>query len=102
MTHHLRMEAEYLELRTRHPFIIARGGQSEYRTVLVRLTDEDGIEGWGSGRETGRTGGGSVTVGSSSTGFEGVAVTSRAGPKIITFRSSGKLSTARRIALPRL
>ena len=43
----LHMEAEYLELRTRHPFIIARGGQSDYRTVWVRLHDADGHEGWG-------------------------------------------------------
>jgi L-alanine-DL-glutamate epimerase-like enolase superfamily enzyme len=41
------MEAEVLELRTRHPFIIARGGSSEHRTVMVRLIDRDGREGWG-------------------------------------------------------
>lgn len=43
----LRMEAEILNLRTTHPFIIARGGQSDYRTVMVRLVDADGREGWG-------------------------------------------------------
>ena len=43
----LRLEAEVLTLKTRHPFIIARGGQSEYRTVWVRLRDSDGLEGWG-------------------------------------------------------
>jgi L-Ala-D/L-Glu epimerase / N-acetyl-D-glutamate racemase len=47
MTKPLRLEAEILELRTRHPFIIARGGQSDYRTVWVRLIDGDGVEGWG-------------------------------------------------------
>ena len=47
MPHPLRLESEILELRTRHPFIIARGGQSDYRTVLVRLIDGDGVEGWG-------------------------------------------------------
>jgi len=47
VTHQLRMEAEVLELRTRHPFIIARGGSSEHRTVMVRLIDRDGREGWG-------------------------------------------------------
>ncbi|MGH7535063.1 MAG: hypothetical protein ACREMG_05700, partial [Gemmatimonadales bacterium] len=52
MTQHLRMEAEYLELRTRHPFIIARGGQSDYRTVWVRLRDRDGHEGWGEAAPT--------------------------------------------------
>lgn len=48
----LRLSAEVLELRTRHPFIIARGGQSEYRTVWVRLTDGDGREGWGEAAAT--------------------------------------------------
>ena len=52
MTHQLRLEAEYLELRTRHPFIIARGGQSDYRTVWVRLRDRDGHEGWGEAAAT--------------------------------------------------
>ncbi len=52
MTQHLRMEAEYLELRTRHPFVIARGGQSDYRTVWVRLRDHDGLEGWGEAAAT--------------------------------------------------
>ena len=47
MAHPLHMEAEYLELRTKHPFIIARGGQSDYRTIWVRLKDADGYEGWG-------------------------------------------------------
>ncbi len=48
----LRLQAEYLALRTRHPFIIARGGQSDYRTVWVRLTDADGNEGWGEAAPT--------------------------------------------------
>ena len=52
MTQPLRIEAEYLELRTRHPFIIARGGQSDYRTVWVRLSDGDGNEGWGEAAPT--------------------------------------------------
>ena len=47
MTDHLHMEAEFLELRTRHPFIIARGSQSDNRTVWVRLRDAEGHEGWG-------------------------------------------------------
>jgi L-alanine-DL-glutamate epimerase-like enolase superfamily enzyme len=46
------MEAEVLNLRTRHPFVIARGGQSEYRTVWVRLIDEHGVEGWGEAAPT--------------------------------------------------
>lgn len=43
----LRLTAEILELKTRHPFIIARGSQDIYRTVLVKLVDRDGQEGWG-------------------------------------------------------
>lgn len=43
----LRMDVEVLELRTKHPFVIARGGQSDHRTVWVRLTDAEGHEGWG-------------------------------------------------------
>ena len=48
----LRLDTEVLTLHTRHPFIIARGGQSEYRTVMVRITDHDGIEGWGEAAAT--------------------------------------------------
>ena len=43
----LRLEAEILELKTRHPFIIARGTRDTYRTVRVKLVDQDGVEGWG-------------------------------------------------------
>ena len=43
----LRLQAEVQTLRTKHPFIIARGGKSEYRTVVVKLTDGDGLEGGG-------------------------------------------------------
>lgn len=48
----MRMDVELLQLRTRHPFVIARGGQSDYRTVWVRLTDGDGCEGWGEAAPT--------------------------------------------------
>src|SRR3954463_2969933 len=41
------MDIEVLTLRTTHPFIIARGGQSDHRTLWVRLTDGEGNEGWG-------------------------------------------------------
>jgi L-alanine-DL-glutamate epimerase-like enolase superfamily enzyme len=43
----LRLSHEVLELRTRHPFTIARGGSSSHRVVWVRLADADGVEGWG-------------------------------------------------------
>ncbi|HZB28206.1 MAG TPA: dipeptide epimerase [Gemmatimonadales bacterium] len=47
MSHSLRMEVEVLDLRTKHPFVIARGGQSDHRTVWVRIRDTEGCEGWG-------------------------------------------------------
>ncbi len=47
MTVRLRLAAEVLELRTRHPFTIARGGGSTRRSVWVRLADVSGAEGWG-------------------------------------------------------
>ncbi len=43
----LRLTHEILALETAHPFGIARGTQSVYRQVWVRLTDTDGVEGWG-------------------------------------------------------
>jgi L-alanine-DL-glutamate epimerase-like enolase superfamily enzyme len=46
------MEIEVLDLRTRHPFIIARGEHTDYRTVWVRLRDRDGHEGWGEAAAT--------------------------------------------------
>ena len=43
----LRVAHEVLTLETAHPFGIARGTQSAYRVVWVRLSDGDGLEGWG-------------------------------------------------------
>ena len=43
----MRLVAEILTVHTKHPFIIARGGTSEFRVVWVRLIDDDGVEGWG-------------------------------------------------------
>ena len=34
-------------LRTKNPFVIARGGDSEYRVVRITVTDRDGAWGWG-------------------------------------------------------
>jgi len=48
----LRLSTEILTLHTRHPFIIARGSNSEYRTVMVKVTDADGAEGWGEAAAT--------------------------------------------------
>ncbi|HEY2377547.1 MAG TPA: dipeptide epimerase [Gemmatimonadaceae bacterium] len=34
-------------VHTKHPFVIARGGSSEWKLIRVRLVDRDGAEGWG-------------------------------------------------------
>lgn len=43
----MRLETEVITVHTTHPFIIARGGSSEWRVVWVRLIDGQGVEGWG-------------------------------------------------------
>ena len=43
----MKLSHEIVVLRTKHPFIIARGGSSEYRVVRVTITDDDGLTGWG-------------------------------------------------------
>src|SRR5438477_4617816 len=43
----LQLATEVITLKTKHPFVIARGGGDDYRVVWVRLTDADGAEGWG-------------------------------------------------------
>ena len=43
----MRLEHEIVTVRTRTPFVIARGGASEWRLVWVRVIDDDGAEGWG-------------------------------------------------------
>src|SRR2546428_13636804 len=43
----LKLSAQVVTLETKHPFVIARGGSSDYRVVWVRLADADGVEGWG-------------------------------------------------------
>jgi L-Ala-D/L-Glu epimerase len=48
----VKLYTEIQTLRTRHPFVIARGGSSEYRTVVVRLVADDGTEGWGEAAAT--------------------------------------------------
>jgi L-alanine-DL-glutamate epimerase-like enolase superfamily enzyme len=41
------IRTDVVTVRTRHPFVIARGGSSEWRVVHVRVRDGDGAEGWG-------------------------------------------------------
>ena len=43
----MRLEHETLTVHTRTPFVIARGGATEWRRVWVRVIDDDGAEGWG-------------------------------------------------------
>ncbi|HEX6534400.1 MAG TPA: dipeptide epimerase [Gemmatimonadaceae bacterium] len=43
----MKLTHEILTVHTRHAFTISRGGASEWRTVLVRVTDADGAEGIG-------------------------------------------------------
>ncbi len=43
----MKLTHEIITLRTKNPFVIARGGASEYRVVRVTLTAPDGATGWG-------------------------------------------------------
>lgn len=43
----MRLRHEVITVHTKHPFVIARGGSSDYRVVRVTVTDADGAEGWG-------------------------------------------------------
>ena len=43
----MRLEHEIITVRTRTPFVIARGGASEWRLVWLRVIDDDGAVGWG-------------------------------------------------------
>ena len=52
----MKLTHEIVTIRTKHPFIIARGGSSEWRTLWVRITDRDGIEGWGEAAPSGMYG----------------------------------------------
>lgn len=49
----MKLECEVLELRTRHPFHIARAAAPPARrSVMVRVIDDDGAEGWGEAAAT--------------------------------------------------
>ena len=43
----MKLTHEIVALRTKNPFVIARGGESEYRVVRITVTDRDGAWGWG-------------------------------------------------------
>jgi L-Ala-D/L-Glu epimerase / N-acetyl-D-glutamate racemase len=43
----MKLSHQTIELNPTHPFVIARGGYSHHRNVIVRITDDDGHEGYG-------------------------------------------------------
>lgn len=43
----MQLSWETLTVHTTVPFVIARGGSSEHRTLRITLRDGDGMEGWG-------------------------------------------------------
>lgn len=43
----MKLSHQTIELKPTHPFVIARGGYAHHRNVLVRITDQDGLEGFG-------------------------------------------------------
>ena len=43
----MKLSHQTIELKPTHPFVIARGGYAHHRNVIVRLTDSDGLEGFG-------------------------------------------------------
>ena len=43
----MKISHEVIQLKTRHPFVIARGGYAAHENVVVRIVDKDGVEGFG-------------------------------------------------------
>jgi len=43
----MKLSHQTIELKPTHPFVIARGGYAHHRNVIVRITDNDGLEGFG-------------------------------------------------------
>src|SRR4051812_10093638 len=43
----MKLSHQTIELNPTHPFVIARGGYAHHRNVIVRITDDDGLEGFG-------------------------------------------------------
>lgn len=43
----MKISHEVIRLKTRYPFVIARGGYAAHENVVVRIVDKDGIEGLG-------------------------------------------------------
>ncbi|MGI8400971.1 MAG: dipeptide epimerase [Gemmatimonadaceae bacterium] len=43
----MKLAHQTIELKPTHPFVIARGGYTQHRNVIVRVTDDHGLEGFG-------------------------------------------------------
>lgn len=43
----MQISHEVIRLKTRYPFVIARGGYAAHENVIVRIVDDDGVEGLG-------------------------------------------------------
>jgi L-Ala-D/L-Glu epimerase len=43
----MKLSHQTIELKPVHPFVIARGGYAHHRNVIARITDNDGLEGFG-------------------------------------------------------
>ncbi|HEY9225482.1 MAG TPA: dipeptide epimerase [Gemmatimonadaceae bacterium] len=43
----MKLQHDISIVHTTHPFVIARGSTTEHRLIRVRITDDDGLEGWG-------------------------------------------------------
>src|SRR3954468_7365926 len=43
----MKLQHDVSIVHTTHPFVLARGGATEHRLIRVRITDGDGVEGWG-------------------------------------------------------
>jgi L-alanine-DL-glutamate epimerase-like enolase superfamily enzyme len=43
----MKLQHDISIVHTTHPFVIARGGASEHRLMRIRITGDDGVEGWG-------------------------------------------------------
>ena len=43
----MKLSHQTIELKPTHPFVIARGGYAHHRNVILRIVDDDGLEGFG-------------------------------------------------------
>ena len=43
----MKLSHQTIELKPTHPFVIARGGYAHHRNVIVRIVDDEGVEGFG-------------------------------------------------------